>query len=344
MKRGVVASVLAVLAGPLLAAGCVFGGGDERVPVPRGFTQYRTGAFGFAYPASWRRAGGRDERGRPIVEFTGPILPSGITDGHIQVGRIDDFHGDFDAQLGGCTELASTRDAPRHCGWPVRGPFSSPSCSSWGSPRVDGFCSRWRRCARRSSVVPSVPARLPGLPFAAPLASCRPREAGDDARSAMKRVNVGRVLFFGVGAVVMLVLFELFGLIPGEWLKAVVLGVGGPGLVVAAPLFLAERIRFRGRAVSTTGVVTRCVDHGPGEPGRTLTIEFDALDGRRVSFTEDQLPCREEGREVPVLYDPSDPGKARYRRGPFAVVATAAVMLAVGVALSAFAWDEYLRG
>lgn len=87
-----------VLCSLLMAVGCSFGG-EGTVRVPPGFREYRTGDYGFAYPATWRRVDGKDDYGRPVLMFQGPALASGVTEGVIHVNKVDDFHGDFDAQL-----------------------------------------------------------------------------------------------------------------------------------------------------------------------------------------------------------------------------------------------------
>ncbi|WP_153531718.1 hypothetical protein [Actinomadura macrotermitis] len=89
-------AALAVLVAAVLT-GCGGGGEVERVPVPAGFAELRTGSYAFAYPAGWRRGDDTDERGRPVLVVTGPVLPSGVTDGQVRLQRYDGRIGFADA-------------------------------------------------------------------------------------------------------------------------------------------------------------------------------------------------------------------------------------------------------
>ncbi|MEU6039256.1 hypothetical protein ABZ801_28025 [Actinomadura sp. NPDC047616] len=98
------APMVAVLLACAVLAGC---GGGERPRVPAGFTEYRAGAYSFAYPSGWQRRDGQDERGRPTLMFVGPRLPSGAVDGQIHVGRLDGYRQDLGVQLGQFRALAT---------------------------------------------------------------------------------------------------------------------------------------------------------------------------------------------------------------------------------------------
>ncbi|MFF5260643.1 hypothetical protein ACFY4C_17010 [Actinomadura viridis] len=87
------AAVLLVLP---TAAGCA---NDEPAPVPAGFQGYRTGVYSFAYPAGWRRVEEKDERGRPVLRFEGPVLPSGVVDGQVHLAGYGGFHAGLDTAL-----------------------------------------------------------------------------------------------------------------------------------------------------------------------------------------------------------------------------------------------------
>ncbi|GAA3944263.1 hypothetical protein GCM10023085_27830 [Actinomadura viridis] len=153
-----------------------------------------------------------------------------------------------------------------------------------------------------------------------------------------------RLVLWSVGGLVVLAVFAAFSLVPGPWLKTLVMGVGGPALVLAAPVHLVAQVRFRGRAVRAVGVVERCVDNGPDEPSCTLTVRYTALDGAERLFTDDRAPCRPLGSEVRILYDPAGPSDARLHRSAAAAPVTALVMALVGAVLSYFFWRDHLPG
>ncbi|WP_067824716.1 DUF3592 domain-containing protein [Actinomadura kijaniata] len=151
-----------------------------------------------------------------------------------------------------------------------------------------------------------------------------------------------KIVFWGLSLLAMLLLFTAVENVPSGPVRALALNVGGPALLVAAPLYLVARLRFRSGAVRTTGTVERCEEDGPGEVTCVLVIGFVDLAGDRHVFTEEHAPKREVGKEVPVLYDPAAPARARLHRHPAVDLLTAAAMLLVGVVLTFAGWGPHL--
>ncbi|GAA2421149.1 hypothetical protein GCM10010191_35670 [Actinomadura vinacea] len=147
-----------------------------------------------------------------------------------------------------------------------------------------------------------------------------------------------RAVFWAVCALVAAAILVPFFLVPDSWLKALAMGVAGPALVVAGPVFLVVQLRFRGRAVRAVGTVEACVDNGPEEPSCTLTVRYTALDGRERTLTDDRAPRRPVGGEVRIMYDPDDPADAKLHRPAASVLFTAAAMVVMGAALAYFYW------
>ncbi|XVQ12656.1 DUF3592 domain-containing protein [Spirillospora sp. CA-255316] len=148
----------------------------------------------------------------------------------------------------------------------------------------------------------------------------------------------GRAAFWvlcGLAAAAILVPFLLM---PDSWLRTLAMGVGGPALAVAGPVYLVARLRFRGRAVRSVGTVESCVDNGPGEPTWTLTVRYAAPDGRERTLIDDHAPHRPVGREVAIMYDPDDPAQARLHRPAVSDLVTAVAMVVIGAALAYFHW------
>ncbi|MFF5260642.1 DUF3592 domain-containing protein [Actinomadura viridis] len=153
-----------------------------------------------------------------------------------------------------------------------------------------------------------------------------------------------RLVLWSAGGLVVIAVSLPFALVPGPWLKTLVMGIGGPVLVLAAPVHLVAQVRFRGRAVRAVGVVERCVDNGPDEPSCTVTVRYTALDGAERVFTDDRAPCRPLGAEVRILYDPADPSDARLHRPAAAAPVTALLMALVGAVPAYFFWRDHLSG
>lgn len=120
-------------------------------------------------------------------------------------------------------------------------------------------------------------------------------------------------------------------------LPTVLLAAGGPALIITAPVYLARRLRFRGTAVRAKGTVERSEGFSD-DVVRTLTIRFTASDGREHVFVEEHAPRRPVGREVPVLYDPAHPDRARLHRKAFLDILTAAAMLLIGAVFTYAHW------
>lgn len=98
--------VLAAILALVIMTGCSGGEKDDRVPVPEGFQEYRTGQYGFAHPSAWQRKQEKDDQGRPALTVLGPELPGGVRDGHVHVQRYESYPQDFDAALSQFRSLA----------------------------------------------------------------------------------------------------------------------------------------------------------------------------------------------------------------------------------------------
>lgn len=162
------------------------------------------------------------------------------------------------------------------------------------------------------------------------------------------RARLRRVLLLAALAAVLLVLFDAssdaLSLLPDGWPMTAVLVVGGPGLVLAAPVSLVAAFRFRGRAEVTEGVVEMCSDALVGEAGYDLTIRFTDLDARERVFTAQSNLRRPPGRRVRVMYDARDPSDARLYAHPVTEVAAAGLMFAMGVVMCFLLWSGHLSG
>ncbi|MFB4312824.1 DUF3592 domain-containing protein [Actinomadura sp. 21ATH] len=132
--------------------------------------------------------------------------------------------------------------------------------------------------------------------------------------------------------------------VPDGWARAAVLIAAGPGLVLSAPLMLAAAYRFRGRAVTGTGVVVACEDGYLRDTGYDLTVRFTAPDGRERSFTAHSGRRREVGGRVRIRYDPGDPAEARLYTHPAADLAGALLSLVVGGVGCILLWLHYRGG
>jgi hypothetical protein len=154
----------------------------------------------------------------------------------------------------------------------------------------------------------------------------------------------GRAVFWALCGLAAVAVLAPFLLIPDSWLRTLAMGVGGPALVVAGPVYLVARLRFRGRAVRSVGTVESCVDNGPGEPSWTLTVRYAALDGRERTFTDDHAPRRPVGGEVAIMYDPDDPAQARLHRHAVTDLVTAVAMVVIGGVLAYFHWRGEFPG
>ncbi|WP_030172705.1 DUF3592 domain-containing protein [Spirillospora albida] len=153
----------------------------------------------------------------------------------------------------------------------------------------------------------------------------------------MARRTLPRILALGFGIALLLLVFDALEAAPDAVLLAVIMGAGGPAMAALAPVYLVRRLCFRGGAARTTGTVERCEGFSD-DTVFTLTIRFPDVDGRDHVFTEDNAPRRPVGAEVPVLYDPRRPGRARLHRSPAVDVAVAAAMFLVGAVLGCAYW------
>ncbi|GLZ09943.1 hypothetical protein Acsp04_01780 [Actinomadura sp. NBRC 104425] len=154
-----------------------------------------------------------------------------------------------------------------------------------------------------------------------------------------------RLLLLAALVVALLVLFDALSgalsLVPDGWLRTAVLVVGGPGLVLAAPVSLVAAFRFRGRAEVTEGVVETCSD---AFDEYDLTIRFTDLDARERVFTAHSNLRRPPGRRVRVMYDARDPSDARLYAHPVTEIAAAVLMFAMGVVMCFLLWGGHLSG
>ncbi|MEU6039258.1 DUF3592 domain-containing protein [Actinomadura sp. NPDC047616] len=166
---------------------------------------------------------------------------------------------------------------------------------------------------------------------------------GGTSRGRLRRL----LLLAGLAAAVLVLFDALSGalsLVPAGWLETAVLAVGGPGLVLAAPVALVAAYRFRGRAEVTEGVVEMCADALVADAGYDLTIRFADLDARERVFTAYSGRRRPPGRRVRVMYDARDPSDARLYAHPVTEVAGAVLMFTVGAALCFLLWSHHLSG
>jgi hypothetical protein len=98
-------SALASICCVLAMAAC--SGKEKALPLPSGFQPYRTDAYSFGYPAGWTVTPQKDPQGRPGVSIDGPVVPPGVYQGQVQVGRWDHFHQRFDDQLSGYRAMST---------------------------------------------------------------------------------------------------------------------------------------------------------------------------------------------------------------------------------------------
>lgn len=75
-------------------AACSSSGRVGSVPVPQGFQEYRTGQYGFAHPAGWRRT-----EENATLTVMAPPSADGLRAGHVHVQRYRDYPQDFATAL-----------------------------------------------------------------------------------------------------------------------------------------------------------------------------------------------------------------------------------------------------
>lgn len=112
----------------------------------------------------------------------------------------------------------------------------------------------------------------------------------------------------------------------------------GPGLLLAAPIFVFRRRRFLRGAYSVIGVVEECESEKlrDGPPTFRLTVRYRLPDGREHRFSQGGCGLFEPGSQITVLYDPARPEGARVAFDERSVWLNAGLMLLIGLVGTGF--------